>query len=501
MSMADDNRLRSYRSNDPYRRSDQQADTPIDDPLAELVRLIGQPDPFTDDIRSSSHARGAPQAPRAPRAPQASYRDQDEAPAGDWRRHVQRPNFDTDPGPAFDQDPRYGSTDGYGAEPVQHPPAQEDYDPYRMGLSQADRYSDQPYAESGYSADRGDFRRAPTYASAAAGYADEPIYAAQRPGRSADHGYGGGVAGADEDYDDPPRRKRGSSLYTALVLIGCAMLGTAGAYGYRTYMESAGSKQAPVIIADTSPSKIVPAEKKSTRVQDRSSGQRGDERLVSREEQPVALQVPGSVPRVVFPSPIQPSTTGSTPGAASNAQALPPGSSTDQPKRVRTVPIRPDGGDNAGQPFGDAPTRAAPPPAARTAVPPPPAARASRDQPLSLDPGASPPVSPPARAQSPREAAPAEPRLASIPPSGGAASYLVQVSSQRSESDAQASFKALQDKYSQLRSRQPIIRRADLGAKGIYYRALVGPFSSSEEANQFCSSLKQAGGQCITLRN
>jgi cell division septation protein DedD len=104
----------------------------------------------------------------------------------------------------------------------------------------------------------------------------------------------------------------------------------------------------------------------------------------------------------------------------------------------------------------------------------------------------------PTRAQSPRET---ETRLASVPPSGGASSYLVQVSSQRSESDAQASFKALQEKYSQLRSRQPIIRRADLGAKGIYYRALVGPFSSSEEANQFCGGLKQAGGQCITLRN
>lgn len=88
-----------------------------------------------------------------------------------------------------------------------------------------------------------------------------------------------------------------------------------------------------------------------------------------------------------------------------------------------------------------------------------------------------------------------------MPPSGGAGSYLVQVSSQRSESDAQASFKALQDKYSQLRSRQPIIRRADLGTKGIYYRALVGPFGSSDEANQFCGGLKQAGGQCIILRN
>jgi hypothetical protein len=78
---------------------------------------------------------------------------------------------------------------------------------------------------------------------------------------------------------------------------------------------------------------------------------------------------------------------------------------------------------------------------------------------------------------------------------------MVQVSSQRSESDAQASFKALQDKYSQLRSRQLVVRRADLGTRGTYFRAMVGPFRTSEEANSLCSSLKQSGGQCIIQRN
>jgi cell division protein FtsN len=36
-----------------------------------------------------------------------------------------------------------------------------------------------------------------------------------------------------------------------------------------------------------------------------------------------------------------------------------------------------------------------------------------------------------------------------------------------------------------------------LGDKGVYYRAMVGPFSSTEEAAQFCSNLKTAGGQCV----
>jgi cell division protein FtsN len=41
------------------------------------------------------------------------------------------------------------------------------------------------------------------------------------------------------------------------------------------------------------------------------------------------------------------------------------------------------------------------------------------------------------------------------------------------------------------------IRKADLGSKGVYYRAMVGPFSNREQAVQLCSSLKQAGGDCV----
>ncbi len=53
----------------------------------------------------------------------------------------------------------------------------------------------------------------------------------------------------------------------------------------------------------------------------------------------------------------------------------------------------------------------------------------------------------------------------------------------------------------QLGGREPIIRRADLGAKGVYYRALVGPFASADQAAGMCSSLKAAGGSCIVQRN
>ena len=79
---------------------------------------------------------------------------------------------------------------------------------------------------------------------------------------------------------------------------------------------------------------------------------------------------------------------------------------------------------------------------------------------------------------------------------------MVQVSSQRSEADAQASFRSLQSKYPrELGDREPMVRRADLGPKGIYYRALVGPFGTAADADQLCNDLKADGGQCIVQKN
>jgi len=92
--------------------------------------------------------------------------------------------------------------------------------------------------------------------------------------------------------------------------------------------------------------------------------------------------------------------------------------------------------------------------------------------------------------------------MAALPSAAEVGNYVVQLSSQQSEAEAQASFRALQAKYPNvLGSRQPLIRRADLGSKGVYYRAQIGPFATVEDANQLCSSLKAVGGQCIVHRN
>src|SRR5262249_11054657 len=76
--------------------------------------------------------------------------------------------------------------------------------------------------------------------------------------------------------------------------------------------------------------------------------------------------------------------------------------------------------------------------------------------------------------------------------------FVVQLSSQKSEAEALASFRSLQAKFpNELGDRQPVIRRADLGKKGVFYRTAVGPFASAHEASQFCANYKAAGAQCV----
>jgi hypothetical protein len=146
------------------------------------------------------------------------------------------------------------------------------------------------------------------------------------------------------------------------------------------------------------------------------------------------------------------------------------------------------------------PTRPVKPPAPvpqAAAMAPPPAAAPTPNAPLSLAPQA---INPDAQMRT-AIAAPAPARNPAAA-SGDAAGAYVQLSSHRSEPEAQASFRSLQSKFPNLlSSRQPTIRRADLGDKGIYFRAMVGPFASLDEASGFCGNLKSAGGQCVVQRN
>jgi cell division septation protein DedD len=89
---------------------------------------------------------------------------------------------------------------------------------------------------------------------------------------------------------------------------------------------------------------------------------------------------------------------------------------------------------------------------------------------------------------------------AAIPANDGG--YVVQVSAERSDAKAQSSFKTLQSRYPHvLGDRSPLIRRVELGKKGIFYRAQVGPFETVEQAKQLCARLQSAGGRCRVQKN
>jgi hypothetical protein len=78
----------------------------------------------------------------------------------------------------------------------------------------------------------------------------------------------------------------------------------------------------------------------------------------------------------------------------------------------------------------------------------------------------------------------------------------VQLTSQRSEAEAEAAYRTLRTKFpSELGGREPVIRRADIADKGTFYRALVGPYASVEEAAGLCSKIKAGGGTCLVQRN
>jgi sporulation related protein len=484
--MADDQSQRPYRASEPP-PARGSGKTSGSDPLAELARLIGQTDPFGEYGREA--ARRSPPSQSAARA--------------DWNQPLgtsytaQYGGDARPPEPA----PRY-TDDGYPASPAvpESPFISQDY-----GRQDYERQPHEPqsFAEGTdpYEAEQGSHRFPPGQSDYQQDFYDQaPV--------------------EDEYYEDAPPSRRRIVVMAIAGVAALAVIGTAGAFGYRALVGSSGStKPPPVIKADTAPSKIVPATAgKDTQsnklITDRVNERGQSEKLVSREEQPVdrptavALSqsgpqmalgsgVVGSEPKKVRTIAIHPDqpVADAAPAPMSAAAAPAPVKPAPTP-RVAAAPPRP-----APDTTADA-EESAPAAPARTAPQPRQAAPASGTAPLSLNPNAAPSRAAPAQAPAaPARTVSVAPQTSAPASTGGAGSY-VQVSSQRSEGEAQAAFRSLQAKFpNQLGGRQPTIHKADLGAKGTYYRAMVGPFANASEASQLCSSLKAAGGQCLVQRN
>jgi hypothetical protein len=492
--MSDEHSQRPFRTNNMPRRqapAGSGAGTPSgSDPLAELARLIGQTDPFGEFGRKSAPGQAAPAMPEQTRAHPQPY-----MPAAQARQPAQHEPAQHEPTQAYRPSHNYGR------------PGAHDQADYR----QPDHGSVPPPAAHGHDAQ---------YADDSAVYE----YDAYDPNNAA--------FDADESgyYDEPKPRRRSSILAVAAVFT-LAVIGTGGALGYRALFGRVTSGPPPIIKADPRPSKIVPAKKDTASaklINDRVGS--GDEKLVPREEQPVEIKPAGAFPGAAQAAPAAaPAQTPPGRGVAAGAvspSALGSGVIGGEPKKIHTIVIHPDRTAMAG-PLA-APPPAPPQQAAAPAAPAPPprvahtpaapeaaplrhqdaapkreashAAHVARaappaNAPLSLSPNAE------ARTAAPA-AAPTrfEPRN-STRTSTSSGKYAVQLSSRRSQSEAEAAFRSLKAKFpSQLGSRQSMIRKVDLGKKGIYYRTMVGPFATSDEASKLCSNLKAAGGSCFVQR-
>jgi hypothetical protein len=519
ITMAERYQDRPFPSDD-YGRGGNQHGKAENDPLAELARLIGQTDPF------AAQGRPTAQPPAAP-APSQAYQDHD-YPQDDYQQDyaeqaaapqpgppswMRRANVQPQPAPEPDYPVAVSPVHPlhrYSAQPAAPEPE------FRQPQAYQDRaYQDQTYQDQAYHQQQAqDQAYAAPYEQPDPARYDDALYGRLEAGEQdfqREPAYPDDPYAFQSDYPeadlDEPRKSRGG-LMTVAAILALAVVGTGAAFAYKTYIGSPRSGEPPIIKADNTPTKIVPAPSDSSaKVPDRMVSGDGSEKIVPREEAPVDVNAKAAGPRVVFP-PLNQNANPPPVASVSPSNIPPPNAGpipsngtmpNGAPRSIKTVAVRGDQTDSTA-PQAAAPSAAKPAvppkPIAAPAAPrtPPTSANASVNQPLSLAPQAEPPQ---------RMAATNPTQIAPASSSGGG--YVVQVSSQQSEDSAHASYRVLQGKYgSVLGSRSPVIKRVDLTdkGKGIVYRAFAGPYGSADEAVQACNNLKSAGlPSCFVQRN
>ena len=514
------------------------------DPLVELTRIVGQDDPLKELF--------SPRAAAAPAQQQA-------AAAAAW------------PGARQRQEPSFAHT------PAQQPAAADNTQPPADVLGALDEFeallrrgdiarpapADEPVRQAAV--------YVPTPAEQPESYRNarpEPARPAAHDARDLDEeranaqyqDYGHDTQAdypepplmAEDDYQDlQPRRSR-KGLWAAAAAIAVAVIGAGGYAAFRgSPLTSDG--QPPVISADGGPSKVAPTNPGGAEIPNQNKQiyeRAGDSpsnptKVVSREEQPVDIQQAArTMPsRVVMPGP------GSTPQGAANGNPLAqapaaPGRGSaspaeagliatpgvpglGEPRRVRTVSIRPDGtpapppgastaysNGPAGLVTGAAPTRiggnlplnpsstaSTNPPRQRTAATPAVAPEAPKVQERVATPAPATTPAAPVRVANADPAPAATPTPATAAIRSGSGDFAVQLAAPGSEAEARAAFAALQRKYpGQLGGQSPIVKKTDLAGGKTVYRLRIGPYSR-EDATTMCTQLQAAGGQCFIAKN
>ncbi|HEU0018378.1 MAG TPA: SPOR domain-containing protein, partial [Methyloceanibacter sp.] len=300
-------------------------------------------------------------------------------------------------------------------------------------------------------------------------------------------------------------------------LLGAIALGGALAFAYKQSGGAMGGGQTPVVQADSRPVKEAPQQAggkefphKNKLIYERL--QNGDqpeaERIVPRQEELAVPAMPRAAPGA---APMQP------PAVATVDD--PDGG----PRRVKTMVVRPDGTMAEAAVPAPAPQQvaaaaaAAPPPAAPQQVafaePPMPAPPMPQAAPAPAAPAPAPVAEaapPPAPAPAPVAADPQpvaaipQPQVAAAeaaPAPAKPTKYVVQVGSKQNQTEALATFADMQQKYpTLLASYRPMVQKADLGTKGVWYRLRIGPIVDKTAASKLCGQLKSQGHpDCLVM--
>ena len=452
-----------------------QAPVGRSDPLAELARIVGQDDPFQSILANDGSAR--------PRQQGASIDDlfavRDTMTPGPREVPVRAPQtahaapsygHETYPqGNARHQEPAYAQQ--YAQEPApQH----------------QDAYGNEAYAQ--------DY------------YADQ---AAQYPDQDYDQ---------DQDYVPVGKPRSRKTAIAIAAVIGAVVLGGGGAYLASGSAAITGGE--PVLIkANNEPTKVQPQNPGGVEIPNQNkqiyerANQNGATKVVNREEQPVDVQqtvrMNGNA--------VADATGGTVPGVSVKPHQT-ASLNLGEPRKVRTVTIRPDGTvagaePPAAQPVATAavgamtlPQQAQAAPAHATPAPATPVqARAAASTPVAAPstPAATPKPTPaaatPASTPAPVQVAAAQPTAPAATDTTSTGGFVVQLGLANSEAAAQTAYASYQRKYPDLQGKPAMIRKAEVNGNTIF-RVRVGPLPK-EEASSLCSKLQGQGGQCFVAKN
>jgi hypothetical protein len=315
------------------------------------------------------------------------------------------------------------------------------------------------------------------------------------------------------------------------------------------------SGEPPLIEATGEPTKVQPQSPGGVEIPNQNkqiferAGYETQTKVVNREEQPVDI-------RQAARAGMEAAGTTSASTSPVDSQPANLGLNLGEPRRVRTISIRPDGtvlGAEASTPQPAAPVAASVPvpvtpltaqpvAAAGSAetgtrqvatTPAASALRAATPSPAQASGGGSPqavpttPAAPALRAATlpPAQASgtgspqavlaaaspPAPQRVASVAPipiapapapsaeAVQAGGFAVQLGFSQSEGEARALFQRLQQKFADLASIAPMIRQAEVNGNTIY-RVRVGPMGR-DDASSLCAKLQGQGGQCFVAKN